>query len=258
MPLKRIASVVAVFLMTVTLSAQTLPQGVRKGASLAGITEYTYPNGLRVLLLPDSGSSSITVNIVYLVGSRHEGYGETGMAHLLEHLNFIKSTHDRDIKKELEDHGARWNGTTDYDRTNYFETVNASDENLKWALGLEAERMVNMRMEKALLDTEMTVVRNEFERGENNVQRVLEERVYSTAYLWHNYGKSVIGSRADIERVPIDRLAAFYKKYYQPDNAVIIIAGQIDAAKTLEMVAGTLGAIPRPTRKLDATYTMEP
>jgi zinc protease len=258
MSMRRVASILATLLISVTLSAQTLPQGVRKGASLAGITEYTYPNGLRVLLLPDSGSSSITVNIVYLVGSRHEGYGETGMAHLLEHLNFIKSTHDRDIKKELEDHGARWNGTTDYDRTNYYETVNASDENLRWALGLEAERMVNMRMEKALLDTEMTVVRNEFERGENNARQVLDERVWSTAYLWHNYGKSVIGSRVDIERVPIDRLAAFKTKYYQPDNAVLVVAGQIDPSKTLGMIATTLGVIPRPTRKLDDTYTVEP
>ena len=187
--------------MSAMLAAQTLPQGVKKGPSMAGITEYTFPNGLRVLLLPDSGSSRITVNMVYLVGSRHEGNGETGMAHLLEHLNFIKSKNNRDIKKELEDHGANWNGTTWYDRTNYFETVNASDENLRWALGLEAERMVNMRIEKPLLDTEMTVVRNEFERGENSVTGVLEERVLSTAYLWHNYGKSTIGSRTDIEPV---------------------------------------------------------
>src|SRR5262252_9030958 len=238
--------------------AQELPPVVQKGPSMAGITEYTFPNGLRLLLLPDSGSSTITVNIVYLVGSRHEGYGESGMAHLLEHMNFIKSTHDRNIKKELEDHGARWNGTTYYDRTNYFETVNASDENLRWALGLEAERMVNMRIEKELLDTEMTVVRNEFERGENNVTGVLEERVLSAAYLWHNYGKSTIGSRADIERVPIDRLSAFYKKYYQPDNAVVTIAGQLDPTETLRVVASTMGAIPRPNRKLDETYTVEP
>src|SRR6185369_13793164 len=142
--------------------------------------------------------------------------------------------------------------------TNYFETVNASEENLRWALGLEAERMVNMRIEKPLLDTEMTVVRNEFERGENSVTNVLEERVLSTAYLWHNYGKSTIGSRADLERVPIDKLAAFYKKYYQPDNAVITIAGQIDPSQTLGIVASTLGVIPRPTRTLDATYTVEP
>ena len=240
------------------LAAQTQPPSVQKGPSMAGITEYTFPNGLRVLLLPDSSSNTITVNVVYLVGSRHEGYGESGMAHLLEHLNFIKSTHDRNIKKELEDHGARWNGTTWLDRTNYFETVNASEENLRWALGLEAERMVNMRIEKELLDTEMTVVRNEFERGENSVNNVLEERVLSTAYLWHNYGKSTIGSRADIERVPIDRLAAFYKKYYQPDNAVVVISGQVEPTKTLDIVASTFGVIPRPTRKLDETYTVEP
>src|SRR5678809_974126 len=218
-----VAILMIVVLSAAPFAAQTLPPGVRTGSSMAGITEYTYPNGLRVSLLPDSGSNVITVNVVYLVGSRHEGYGESGMAHLLEHLNFIKSTHDRNIKKELEDHGARWNGSTYFDYTNYFETVNASEDNLRWALGLEAERMVNMRIEKGLLDTEMTVVRNEFERGENSVTNVLEERVLSSAYLWHNYGKSTIGSRADIERVPIDRLAAFYKKYYQPDNAVVVI-----------------------------------
>ena len=239
-------------------SAQLLPDGVKLGPSMAGITEYTYPNGLRLLLLPDSGSSAITVNVTYLVGSRHEGNGETGMAHLLEHLNFIKSTNDRNIKKELEDHGARWNGNTWYDRTSYFETVTASTENLRWALGLEAERMVNMRIEKDLLDTEMTVVRNEFERGENDAARVLEERVLSTAFLWHNYGKSTIGSRADIERVPVERLAAFYRTYYQPDNAVLTIAGQFDPAQTLQIVAATLGSIPRPARKLFETYSVEP
>ncbi len=237
---------------------QTLPKGVEKKASIGGFTEYDYPNGLRVVLIPDSSSPKLTVNVVYLVGSRHEGYGESGMAHLLEHMNFILSTNGRNIKKELTDRGAQWNGTTYYDRTNYFETVTASDDNLKWALGLEAERMVNMRIEKQLLDTEMTVVRNEFERGENSPERILDERVKSTAYLWHNYGKSTIGSRADIEKVPIDRLAAFYHKYYQPDNAVMVIAGQFDQSKVLDYVAQSVGAIPRPTRKLDEPYTVEP
>src|SRR5215467_12800177 len=231
----------ATLLIASALYSQTLPQGVSKGPSMAGITEYTFPNGLRVLLLPDSGSGTVTVNMTYLVGSRHEGYGESGMAHLLEHMNFIKSTHDRNIKKELGDHGADYNGETSFDRTNYYETVNPSEDNLRWALGLEAERMVNMRIEKPLLDTEMTVVRSEFERGENSVTAVLDERVMSTAFLWHNYGKSTIGSRADIERVPVDRLAAFYRKYYQPDNVVVVIAGQIDPAKTLQIVASTLG-----------------
>lgn len=249
--------VLSLFLAAI-LSAQILPSGVQKKASLGGITEYDFPNGLRVLLFPDASNPKVTVNMTYLVGSRHEGYGETGMAHLLEHMNFILSTHNRDIKKELTDHGANWNGTTSYDRTNYFETITAGDDNLKWALGLEAERMVNMRMEKKILDTEMTVVRNEFERGENSPQRILEERVVATAYLWHNYGKSTIGSREDIEKVPIDRLAAFYKKFYQPDNAVLTISGQLDESKTLAFVAATCGAIPKPTRRLDATYTVEP
>src|SRR6266581_1276811 len=192
--------------VSLAITAQPLPDGVRKGASVEGITEYTFPNGLRVLLFPDASSPKVTVNMTYLVGSRFEGYGETGMAHLLEHMNFILSTSGRNIKKELTDHGANWNGSTSYDRTNYFETVTATDENLRWALGLEADRMVNSKMEKALLDTEMTVVRNEFERGENSAARVLEERVVATAYLWHNYGKPTIGSRADIENVPIERL----------------------------------------------------
>jgi zinc protease len=245
------------FLVTIA-AAQTLPTGVERRATMAGITEYAYPNGLRVLLLPDTGSATMTVNMIYLVGSRHEGYGETGMAHLLEHMNFILTTDGRNIKQELTNRGATWNGSTSYDRTNYFETFKASEDNLKWALGLEADRMVKMRIEKQLLDTEMTVVRNEFERGENSVTGVLAERVFSTAFLWHNYGKSTIGSRQDIEKVPIDRLAAFYRKYYQPDNAVLVVAGPIDPSKTLTMIAESLGVIPRPTRKLDETYTVEP
>jgi zinc protease len=251
-------SLAVVVLLSTVFVGQTLPTGVQQRATMAGITEYAYPNGLRVLLLPDGASAKTTVNMIYLVGSRHEGYGETGMAHLLEHMNFILTTDGRNVKQELTAHGADWNGTTSYDRTNYFETFKASDDNLKWALGLEADRMTKMRIEQQLLDTEMTVVRNEFERGENSVERVLGERVLSTAFLWHNYGKSTIGSRQDIEKVPIDRLAAFYRKYYQPDNAVLVIAGPIDPVKTLGMVADILGVIPRPTRKLDETYTVEP
>ena len=192
---------------------QSLPPGVKKLSTVEGITEYSYPNGLRALLFHDPSNPKVTVNVTYLVGSRHEGYGETGMAHLLEHLLFMQTSTGRYIKKELTGHGASWNGSTWYDRTNYYETVSASDDNLRWALSLEADRMMNSKMDKALLDTEMTVVRNEFERGENSAARVLQERVEATAFIWHNYGKSTIGSRADIENVPIDKLAAFIHKY---------------------------------------------
>jgi zinc protease len=238
--------------------AQSMPAGVQKITSMGGITQYNFPNGLRVLLYPDAAEPKLTVNVTYLVGSRHEGYGEAGMAHLLEHMDFIETTNGRKIKDELVAHGASWNGTTSQDRTNYYETVTASDENLKWALGLEADRMVNVKFTKDILDTEMTVVRNEFERGENSPPSVLGERVASAAYLWHNYGKSTIGSKEDIEKVPVNRLADFYHKYYQPDDAVLVVTGRIDEAKTLPFIADTIGALPKPTRVLDATYTVEP
>jgi zinc protease len=169
-------------------------EGFVKGPSVEGITEYTLTkNGLKVLLFPEPSKPTITVNITYLVGSRHEGYGETGMAHLLEHMVFKGTPNHPDIPAELTKHGARPNGTTWLDRTNYFETFAASDENLNWALDLEADRMVNSFIAKKDLESEMTVVRNEFEQGENDPTSILMERVVSTAFLWHNYGKSTIG-----------------------------------------------------------------
>jgi zinc protease len=233
-------------------------QAQQKVTSVEGITEYDFPNGLRVLLFPDNSKPKLTVNITYLVGSRHEGYGETGMAHLMEHILFLRTKGGKDIKKELTDHGAEWNGSTWYDRTNYFETVTASDDNLAWAINLEAERMTNMRVEKELLDTEMTVVRNEFEAGENSPFNILMQRTLEAAYSFHNYGKSTIGSRSDIENVPIEHLDAFYHKYYQPDNAVLTIAGRFESDKALPLIAKSLGAVPRPARKLEKTYTVEP
>lgn len=234
------------------------PAGITVGPSVEGITEYELQNGLRVLLFPDPTKTTTTLNITYLVGSRNENYGETGMAHLLEHMMFRGSTNHRNVNAELTLHGARANGTTWFDRTNYFETFEGTDENLTWALALEADRMVNSFIAKKDLDSEMTVVRNEFEMGENNPANILEERVLSTAYLWHNYGKSTIGARSDIEHVPIERLQAFYHLYYQPDNSVLTIAGHVDEAKTLALVAKYFGPIPKPARVIQKTYTEEP
>ncbi|CAN5580455.1 pitrilysin family protein [soil metagenome] len=229
-----------------------------KVTSVEGITEYTLANGLRVLIFPDPSKATMTVNITYLVGSRMEGYGETGMAHLLEHMAFKGSTRHPNVPQELSSHGARPNGTTWYDRTNYFETFSASDENLKWALDLESDRMINSFIAKKDLETEFSVVRNEFERGENDPGGVLNERIWSTAFLWHNYGKSTIGSKEDIEKVPIENLQAFYHKYYQPDNAVLTIAGKVDESKTIALVNEYFGSIPKPTRVIQQPYTIEP
>ncbi len=241
-----------------TANAQNAPKSLTKGATVEGITEYSMPNGLKVLLFPDQSAPKITVNITFLVGSRSEGYGETGMAHLLEHMVFKGTPRHTNIAKELGDHGCNFNGTTWLDRTNYYETFPASDENLEWALDMESDRMVNSNIAKKDLVSEMTVVRNEFEGGENNPTSILMERVFSSAYLWHNYGKSTIGNRSDIENVPIENLQAFYRKYYQPDNAVLLVAGKIDEAKVLSLIDKYFGKIEKPTRVLPVSYTTEP
>ena len=230
----------------------------QKAATVEGVTEYRYPNGARVLLLPDASRPTITVNMTVLVGSRHEGYGEAGMAHLLEHLVFKGTPTFPEVPKALRDHGASFNGTTNVDRTNYFETLPATDENLDFAIHMESDRLVNSFIKREDLMSEFTVVRNEFERGENSPQGVLSQRVQAVAYEWHNYGKSTIGNRSDIERVPINNLQDFYRKYYQPDNVVMIITGKFEEAKALEYTTKYLGSIPKPQRRLDPTYTEEP
>ncbi len=229
-----------------------------KFASVEGVTEYRFENGAKLLLFPEASRPTISVNMTVLVGSRHEGYGEAGMAHLLEHLVFKGTPTHPDVPKALRDHGANFNGTTNVDRTNYFETLPATDENLEFAIKLECDRLVNSFIDRNDLMSEFTVVRNEFERGENSPQGVLSQRVQAAAYEWHNYGKSTIGNRTDIERVPIDNLQAFYRKYYQPDNVVLIVTGKFEESKALDLAAKYLGSIPKPARKLDKTYTEEP
>ncbi|MEO8507503.1 MAG: pitrilysin family protein [Betaproteobacteria bacterium] len=235
-----------------------LPAGITQGPTVEGITEYRLANGLRVVLFPDASSATTSVNVTYLVGSRHEGYGETGMAHLLEHMVFKGTATSGNFWDEMNKRGMRANGSTWYDRTNYFETFNASPADLEWSLAMEADRMVNSRVDRKDLDTEMTVVRNEMERGENNPSRIVFQRLVSSAYRWHNYGKETIGARSDVEGVDIDRLRAFYRTYYQPDNAVLVVAGQFDADQVLAQIARYFGAIPRPARTLPRMYTQEP
>ncbi|WP_291141591.1 M16 family metallopeptidase [Flavobacterium sp. UBA7680] len=226
--------------------------------NVEGVKEYSLNNGLKVLLIPDASQSNMVVNIVYNVGSRNEGYGEKGMAHLLEHMLFKSTKNLGDIKKMLSDKGGNANGTTWLDRTNYYEIFPSSDENLKWSIEMEADRMINSTILQTDLDKEFSVVRNEFEIGENNPDGVLQERILSSAYVWHNYGNSTIGSKEDIERVKANTLRVFYEKYYQPDNSTLIIAGKFDEQKALQYVGQYFGAIPRPKRVLDKTYTIEP
>ncbi|NYE26923.1 M16 family metallopeptidase [Pigmentiphaga litoralis] len=251
----------AAFTAPSVLAAQSgpaLPKGMTRVTSVEGITEYRLQNGLRVLLAPDASKPTTTVNMTYMVGSRHENYGETGMAHLLEHMLFKGTPTLRNALGEFSRRGLRANGSTWTDRTNYFASFAANEDNLEWYLGWQADAMVNSLIARKDLDTEMTVVRNEMESGENNPFRILMSKMNAVAYQWHNYGKSTIGARSDVENVDISRLQAFYRTYYQPDNAVLIVSGAFDPAKTLTSISRTFGKLPKPKRALPPLYTVEP
>ncbi|MBC8115214.1 MAG: insulinase family protein [Candidatus Saccharimonas sp.] len=230
----------------------------KKVGSVEGFTEYQLANGLKVVLFPEPSQPKVTVNMTILVGSKHEGYGETGMAHLLEHMLFKPTEKHPHSDRDLQERGADYNGSTWTDRTNYYETLPASDDNLEYAIGLEADRLVNCPIKAEDLSSEMTVVRNEFEMGENNAKMILEQRMLATAFEWHNYGKSTIGNRADIERVPVDNLRVFYKRYYRPDNVVLFIGGRFEEAKALALVQKYFSPLARPTEPVRSTYTDEP
>ncbi|MCA9051329.1 MAG: insulinase family protein, partial [Planctomycetaceae bacterium] len=183
----QLLSLSVLLLAVQTFADEKMPQEIR---SVEGITEYRLENGLSVLLYPDMSRPKVTVNLTVFVGSRHEGYGEAGMAHLLEHMVFKGTPDHPEIPRLLKERGAAFNGTTWLDRTNYYETLAASDENLEFALKLEADRMINSFIKGEDLASEMTVVRNEFERGENSPSRILMQRMMATSFEWHNYGKS--------------------------------------------------------------------
>lgn len=237
-------------------------KGIERVRSVEGIDEYRLANGLQLLLIPDQAKPTTTVNMTYRVGSRHESYGETGMAHLLEHMLFKGSAKYPQVWAEFNKRGLAANGSTWYDRTNYTATFAANDDNLRWYLAWQADAMVNSFIDRKDLDTEMTVVRNEMEQGENRASRILFEKTVATMYQWHNYGKSTIGARSDVENVDIPRLREFYKRYYQPDNATLIVSGKFSTVRVLEWVTKSFERIKKPSRvgamALPVTYTLDP
>lgn len=234
------------------------PPGVKAQAAIEGVESFVLENGLSLLLLREPSHNKVTVEVVYRVGSRHEGSGETGIAHLLEHMLFKGSSRHRDQRQEFQQHGADFNAETSVDHTAYYETMLATPDNLRFALDLEADRMTGARLEARDLASEFSVVRNELELGENSPHEVVVQRLLRIAYTWHGYGRDTIGSRSDVENVPIDRLRAFYRRYYQPDNATLIIAGNFDRAGALRDVARLFTALPRRTQPPLPTYTVEP
>ncbi|MXZ54791.1 MAG: insulinase family protein [Gammaproteobacteria bacterium] len=269
--LKRLSSYLTLFVFAFLLTGsvswaqeeQDAPEA-KYITTVEGVSEWQLDNGLRILLLPDPSQENFYVNITYLVGSADEAYGETGMTHYLEHMVF-KGTAKRPgttIMDELTEHGAGVNGSTWYDRTNYYQSLVAKPGYLEWILDLEADRMINSTISPEEFESERTIILDEWGRGENVPGRVLSQRVSSVAFNWHNYANSTIGAEADIANVPRERLVNFYRKFYQPDNAVLIIAGKIDVDEALDLVVEKFGSIPRPDRtgamKIFDNYSHEP
>ncbi|HEX5471945.1 MAG TPA: insulinase family protein, partial [Lacipirellulaceae bacterium] len=254
---------IAIAAAQVCLAASTeTPAGFTHVKTDRDISEYRLDsNGLTVLLLPDHSTPAATVMVTYHVGSRNESYGTTGATHLLEHLMF-KGTrnHNREtgngFDQLLERTGAITNATTSLDRTNYFETVGSQD--IALAIQLEADRMRNLRLREDDRRPEMTVVRNEYERGENDPAEALEKEVWATAYIAHPYHHPTIGWHSDFEKVPIDKLRDFYNTFYWPNNATVTVIGDFDPAAALSLVKKYYGAIPHSPKPIPKLYTEEP
>ncbi len=265
--MKRFPALFAVLLATLGWSARlpaapVVADGFTFVKTVGSIDEYTLDaNGLQVLLLPDHSSPTLTFMVTYRVGSKNEVTGTTGATHLLEHLMFKGSPAYNDakgnsVKQYLERIGGNYNATTWLDRTNYY--ANIGSEHLDGYMAIEADRMRNLWLHEEDRRPEMTVVRNEFERGENSPFSALIKEVFHSAYVAHPYHHSTIGWRSDIEKVSIDKLREFYDTYYWPDNATATIIGDFEPGAALAMVKKYYGVYPRAPRPIPQVYTEEP
>jgi zinc protease len=238
-----------------------LPAGLQFVTEADGISEYKLANGMKVLLVENRVAPVATVMVLYKVGSRNEAVGYTGSTHLLEHMMFkgtptFNKEKNTQIAATLQKIGAAFNATTWYDRTNYFETV-PSDQ-LELTIKLEADRMRNSLINDADRQSEMTVVRNELERGQNEPSEVLDEAVYAAAFREHPYHHPTIGWRADVEGVPTSRLKEFYDTFYHPNNATVILVGDFERSAALDLINEHFGSYEAPTHPIPQVYTEEP
>src|SRR3712207_326287 len=238
-----------------------LPGGAEFVAEDGGVREFALANGMKVLLAENRVAPGATLLVLYRVGSRNEAVGHTGATHLLEHMLFkgtptFNKERRTQVAATLQRVGADFNATTWYDRTNYFETV--PSDALELAVHLEADRMRNSFIADEDRRSEMTVVRNELERGQNEPMMVLDEAVYATAFREHPYHHPTIGWRSDVENVPAARLKEFYDTFYHPNNATVIVVGDFEEPRALELLLKYFGAVPASASPIPEVYTEEP
>jgi len=236
--------------------------GISFVQSAGGIDEYRLDaSGLQILVKPDHSAPVVSFNVTYHVGSRNEVTGTTGSTHLLEHLMFKGSTHFNDpsgnsIKQYLGARGATFNATTSYDRTNYYATLGSGD--LEGYVAIEADRMRNLWLHDADKQAEMTVVRNEYERGKNDPNTFLREEVQAAAFMAYPYHHPTIGWKSDIEKASVGQLREFYDTFYWPNNCTVTFVGDVAPAAALALVMKYYGAISRSPHPIPEVTTEEP
>jgi len=223
----------------------------------AGIASYKLANGFKIILIPYPSASTVRIELLIRSGSKLEGYGETGMAHLLEHMLFKGAGQRKNIKDDLTKLGARYNGTTSQDRTNYFETVDADPKKIDELLRLEADRFIRARFTAADLASEMTVVRNELENSEKEPSQLVLSALARNGFNWHGYSRSTIGARSDIEGASFAALQAFHKKHYRPDNAALIVSGNFDSTSVLALASKLFAVAKNPSTEKPSNWTLE-
>lgn len=231
---------------------------------VGAIEEYRLTsNGLRLLYLHRPGTETVTTNIVYLVGARDEARGETGLAHMLEHMLFKPTAYDRThrITDGSAMHferttGSTLNANTWKDRTTYYFSTPSTL--LGEALRIEADRMEHVILTDQALRPEQGNVLSEFDMYNGEPEFALAVQMYSTAFHSHPYGHETIGYREDIEDYTAEKLARFYRNYYRPDNAVLMIIGDVDRAEALSLTKQHFGSIKPPATPIPRQHAREP
>lgn len=260
---RSIALLSAILLLSAPLHATPVKHEIkatspaRLDAQAAGFSSYVLPNGFKIILVPYPSAPNARIELLVKTGSKLEGYGETGMAHLLEHMLFKSAGKRASLKSDLTALGASWNGTTTAERTNYFETLAAEPAKIDEAIRIEADRFIRASFTKKDLASEMSVVRNELERNDSDPGSLLMRALQRQSYFWHGYSRPTIGARSDIEDAPFSALQAFHKKHYRPDNAALIVSGNFDPQRVLKLASQLFAEARNPATPKVGNWTRE-
>jgi zinc protease len=241
------------------LGVSLLAAGVKQAAAKINFTQYTMPNGLHVILHEDHSTPIVAVSVMYHVGSKNEDPQRTGFAHFFEHLLFEGSENIKrgEFMKLVQSAGGQLNANTTQDRTFYYEVLPSNQ--LELALWMESERMLHAKIDMTGVETQRSVVKEEKkQRYDNTPYGQLINVIFENAYTTYPYRWSPIGKEQYIDKATLEEFMNFYKTFYVPNNAVMVIAGDIDPAKTKELIAKYYAEIPKGTGVIPRPTEVEP